>query len=152
LSLNTSISSLKGKETVSVNVTGNTQEYEIKIRTLNSRIQELESQIRTQKIDLEGQLRTKTNYIKELEERLGKLGESGVTASQSQGGLTPYGGTETSGADRLSSSVHSSQSGNERTTSRYGTTTTSTYQAGSGTAGQTTYTSSTKYESGTSGN
>ena len=136
LSLNTSISSLKGKETVSVNVTGgNSQEYELKIRTLNSRIQELESQLRTQKIDLEGQVRSKTSYIAELEERLGKLGQSGVTASQSQGGLTPYGGTETSGADRLSSSVHSSQSGNERSGSRYGTTTTSTYQAGSGTTG-----------------
>jgi len=135
LQLNGQISSLKGKETVSVNVQGNTSEYEIKIRTLNSRIQELESQLRTQKIELEGQLRTKNNYIRELEERLGKLGESGVTASQSQGGLTPYGGTETSGADRLSSSVHSSQSGNERSTTRYGATTTSTYQSGSGTTG-----------------
>jgi len=65
--------------------------------------------LRTQKIDYEGQIRTKSNYIKELEERLGKLGESGVTASQSQGGLTPYGGTETSGVDRMSSSMTSSQ-------------------------------------------
>ena len=150
LQLNGQISSLKGKETVSVNVQGNTSEYEIKIRTLNSRIQELESQNRTVRIDLEGQLRTKNNYIRELEERLGKLGESGVTASQSQGGLTPYGGTETSGADRLSSSVHSSQSGNDRSTSRYGATTTSTYQSGSGTGGQTTttYTSSSSGISG----
>lgn len=66
VTLTTQISSLRGKETVSVNVQGNTQEYEIKIRTLNSKIQELESQLRTQKIDYEGQVRTKSNYIKEL--------------------------------------------------------------------------------------
>jgi hypothetical protein len=146
VTLTTQISSLKGKETVSVNVQGNTQEYEIKIRTLNSKIQELESQLRTQKIDYEGQIRTKSNYIKELEERLGKLGESGVTASQSQGGLTPYGGTETSGADRMSSSMTSSQEGDSRS-SGYNRTST-TYQSGSGTVtGGVTGTTST-YQSG----
>ena len=37
VTLTTQISSLRGKETVSVNVQGNTQEYEIKIRTLKSK-------------------------------------------------------------------------------------------------------------------
>jgi hypothetical protein len=39
-------------------VSASTQEYEIKLRTLNSRIQELESQNRTLRIDYDGQLRT----------------------------------------------------------------------------------------------
>lgn len=55
---------MKSKSQVSVNVQGNTQEYEIKIRTLNSKIQELESQLRTQKVDYEGQLRTKNTLIR----------------------------------------------------------------------------------------
>jgi hypothetical protein len=45
------ISTLKSQSSVNVNISGNTQEYEIKIRTLNSRIQELESQLRTQRVD-----------------------------------------------------------------------------------------------------
>ena len=57
---------MKSKSQVSVNVQGNTQEYEIKIRTLNSKIQELESQIRTQKVDYEGQLRSKNTLVREL--------------------------------------------------------------------------------------
>lgn len=60
------MSSLRSKSQVSVNVQGNSQEYEIKIRTLNSKIQELESQIRTQKVDYEGQLRNKNTLIREL--------------------------------------------------------------------------------------
>jgi hypothetical protein len=65
---------LRSQSTVSVNVSGNSQEYEIKIRTLNSRIQELESQLRSQKVDYEGQIRNKANIIRELEEKIGKLG------------------------------------------------------------------------------
>ena len=143
LNLNGQISSLKGKETVSVNVTGNTQEYEIKIRTLNSRIQELESQLRTQKVDFEGQIRTKNNYIQELEERLNKLGQSGVTAAQSQGGTTPYGATS-SATDRMSSSRHSSSSGQNVT----GQTTTSTYQSATQGGNTTTSYSSSSYQAG----
>ena len=36
------------------------------MRTINSRNQELESQLRTIKVDYEGQLRTKNNYIREI--------------------------------------------------------------------------------------
>jgi hypothetical protein len=64
--LTNDISSLRSQSSVSVNVSGNSQEYEIKIRTLNSRINELESQLRSQKVDYEGQLRNKLNIIREL--------------------------------------------------------------------------------------
>lgn len=62
--LTTDIGSLKSQSTSVVNVSGNSQEYEIKIRTLNSRIQELESQLRTQRIDYEGQLRNKNSLVR----------------------------------------------------------------------------------------
>ncbi len=48
--LNSEISGLRGQSSVSVNVHGNTSEFELKIKTLNSTIQELESQIRSQKV------------------------------------------------------------------------------------------------------
>jgi len=95
------ISSLRSQPVTTVNVTGNTQEYEIKIRTLNSRIQELESQLRTQRVDYEGQLRTKSQAIRELEDRLASLpkgDESRITG-------TNYGSS--SNVDKLTSSVHS---------------------------------------------
>lgn len=50
-SLTSEMSTIKSQPTGSVRVDVNAQEYEIKIRTLNSRIQELESQLRTQKVD-----------------------------------------------------------------------------------------------------
>lgn len=49
--LNNQLSELKRQGQVNVNISANTSEYEIKIRTLNSRIQELESQLRTVRID-----------------------------------------------------------------------------------------------------
>lgn len=65
--LNNQLSELKRQGQVNVNISANTSEYEIKIRTLNSRIQELESQLRTVRIDYEGQLRTsKTEADKTL--------------------------------------------------------------------------------------
>jgi uncharacterized coiled-coil protein SlyX len=54
VSLTSEIGNLKSQSSVNVNISSNTQEYEIKIRTLNSRIQELESQLRTQRVDFEG--------------------------------------------------------------------------------------------------
>ena len=67
--LNNQLSELRKQSQVNVNITANTSEYEIKIRTLNSRIQELESQLRTVRIDYEGQLRTsKTESDKALRE------------------------------------------------------------------------------------
>ena len=71
--LTTELSTVRSQPSTSVNVNANVQEYEIKIRTLNSRIQELESQLRTQKVDYEGQLRQKNNYIRELEERMASV-------------------------------------------------------------------------------
>lgn len=56
--LNNQLSDFRRQSQVNVNISANTSEYEIKIRTLNSRIQELESQLRTVRIDYEGQLRT----------------------------------------------------------------------------------------------
>ncbi len=55
-SLSMEISTLRSQPVTTVN----TQEYDIKIRTLNSRIQVLESQLRTQRVDYEGQLRPRT--------------------------------------------------------------------------------------------
>ena len=99
-SLTTEVSTIKSQPTGSVRVDVNSQEYEIKIRTLNSRIQELESQLRTQKVDYEGQIRQKNNFIRELEERLNsKVGESGATR------------LESSNVERMSSSQHSNSSG-----------------------------------------
>jgi septal ring factor EnvC (AmiA/AmiB activator) len=63
VSLTSEIGNLKSQSSVNVNISSNTQEYEIKIRTLNSRIQELESQLRTQRVDFEGQIRTKNASI-----------------------------------------------------------------------------------------
>lgn len=103
--LSIDISSLRSQPVTSVNVNANTQEFEIKIRTLNSRIQELESQLRTQKVDYEGQLRTKNQTIRELEDRLtlgGKGDDSRITG-------TNYGSS--SNVDKLTSSVHSNSSG-----------------------------------------
>ena len=59
--LSTDLSTARSQPSTTVSVSGNVQEYEIKIRTLNSRIQELESQLRTQRVDFEGQIRSKNN-------------------------------------------------------------------------------------------
>lgn len=108
--LTSQIGSLKSQSSVAVNVSGNTQEYEIKIRTLNSRIQELESQLRTQKVDLEGQIRSKNQIIKDLEDRLASaskdVGDSRVTAQGSG-----Y-GSASNVDNRLSSSQASNSSSN----------------------------------------
>lgn len=83
-SMTSEVATLKSQPSTSVEVRGNTQEYEIKIRTLNSRIQELESQLRTQKVDYEGQLRNKNQLIRELEEKLSsvsKVGDSRATGA-----------------------------------------------------------------------
>jgi hypothetical protein len=79
------MTTIKSQPTGSVRVDVNAQEYEIKIRTLNSRIQELESQLRTQKVDYEGQIRQKNNFIRELEEKLNstKVEESRATRIES---------------------------------------------------------------------
>ena len=61
-SMTSEISILKSQPSSHVEVRGNTQEYEIKIRTLKSRIQELESQLRTQKVS--------NDEIKKLESQL----------------------------------------------------------------------------------
>jgi hypothetical protein len=67
--LTSQLSTLRAQSSVSVNISANTQEYEIKIKTLNSRIQELESQLRTVRIDYEGQIRAgKTESEKALRE------------------------------------------------------------------------------------
>jgi hypothetical protein len=119
-SLTNEMSSLKVKSQVSVNVQGNTQEYEIKIRTLNSKIQELESQIRTQKVDYEGQLRTKNTTIRELEEQISSFRTStsvlipgsfsNLKPEDSRVTGTPYGTSSSSNIDRMSSSMTSSSS------------------------------------------
>lgn len=130
-SLTNEISTLRAKSQVSVNVQGNTQEYEIKIRTLNSKIQELESQIRTQKVDYEGQLRTKNTLIRELEEKLATVSTTTLTPAttsilkpeDSRVTGTPYG--TSSNIDRMTSSVTSSSSslsGTGLTSSQYGST------------------------------
>ncbi len=129
-SLTNEVSTMRAKSQVSVNVQGNTQEYEIKIRTLNSKIQELESQLRTQKVDYEGQLRSKNTLIRELEEKIATLGTSVTTSSllkpeDSRITGTPYGTTSSSNIDRMSSSVASSSSslsGTGLTSSQYGST------------------------------
>jgi hypothetical protein len=102
--ITTELSTIKSQPTTSVNVSSNVQENEIKIRTLNSRIQELESQLRTQKVDFEGQIRAKNAQIRELEEKLagtGKIDDSRATGVN-------YG--QASNVDRLTSSVHSNSS------------------------------------------
>lgn len=99
------VSNLRSQPVTNVNVSSNTQEFEIKIRTLNSRIQELESQLRTQKVDYEGQLRSKNQLIRELEDKLAtaaKGDDSRITG-------TNYGSS--SNVDKLTSSVHSNSSG-----------------------------------------
>jgi len=57
--LSSELNRYKSQGSVSVNVVGNTQEYELKIRTLNSKNQELESQLRTIKLDYESKLKSK---------------------------------------------------------------------------------------------
>ena len=101
--LTTDVSMLRSQPSTSVNVSSNVQEYEIKIRTLNSRIQELESQLRTQRVDYEGQLRQKANLVRELEERLAsvKIDDSRATGIQS------------SGVEKMTSSQHSNSSGSQ---------------------------------------
>lgn len=133
-SLTNEVSSWKSKSQVSVNVQGNTQEYEIKIRTLNSKIQELESQLRTQKVDYEGQIRNKNTLIRELEEKL----SSSLTVSKPEDSRitgTPY-GTSSSNIDRMTSSVASSSSslsGTGLSSSQYGSSSQSSVKyAGSG--------------------
>lgn len=135
-SLTSELSTVKSQPTTSVNVSSNVQEYEIKIRTLNSRIQELESQLRTQRVDYEGQLRTKNTIIRELEEKIAtaKIDDSRNTTVQS------------SAVERLTSSQHSASSNS-------GSQVSSSYTAGSAsnystTGGLKTY--GTSY--GTSGN
>lgn len=168
-SLTNEISSLKAKSQVSVNVQGNTQEYEIKIRTLNSKIQELESQLRTQKVDYEGQLRTKNTTIRELEEQIATIKTTGSTLIPGSTSIlkpedsrvtgTPY-GTSSSNIDRMSSSVTSSSSslsGTGLSTSQYGSSSesgarysSSTYQpAQYGASGVTSYGATTSGVTGT---
>jgi len=75
--LNNQLSTLRTQSQVNVNISANTQEYEIKIRTLNSRIQELESQLRTVRIDYEGQIRNaKGDAEKALRESQLKLSDA----------------------------------------------------------------------------
>ena len=100
--LTTELSTVKSQPTGSVRVDVNAQEYEIRIRTLNSRIQELESQLRTQKVDYDGQLRQKNNEIRDLTEKL-------AAATASKGGLGDT-RVESSG-DKMTSSQHSNSSG-----------------------------------------
>lgn len=98
-SMTSEISSLKSQPSAAVEVRGNTSEYEIKIRTLNSRIQELESQLRTQKVDYEGQIRNKNQLIRELEDKLaatGKVDESRATNLPSDSNIDRMGSSQTS--------------------------------------------------------
>lgn len=122
---------------------------------MNSKIQELESQLRTQRVDYEGQLRSKNTLIRELEEKIATLGTttnvSILKAEDSRVTGTPFGGTSSSSnVDRMSSSVASSSSsisGSNLTSSQYGSTsqsgvkyTSSSYQpAQYGTSGITSY-------------
>lgn len=73
--LNTEIRNLRSQTQVSVNVQGSTEEYQIRVRTLNSKIEELESQLRTNKIDYDSKLRAKDSRIRELEENVFRLEE-----------------------------------------------------------------------------
>ena len=126
-----------------VRVDVNAQEYEIKIRTLNSRIQELESQLRTQKVDYDGQLRQKNNLIRELEEKIASkpgLGDTRVESSNEK--LTSSQHSNSSGSNLASSytvtsgvSSNVSQTGGLKSYGTYGTSgntvTPTTYAAGS---------------------
>jgi hypothetical protein len=64
---------------------GSNQEYETKIRTLQSRIQDLESQIRTSKLDYDNQIRSYTSKIENLERQV-KL--TNTPKSEISGGST----------------------------------------------------------------
>lgn len=112
------VSTFKSQSSVNVNVSSNTQEFEIKIRTLNSRIQELESQLRTQKVDYEGQIRSKNALVRDLEDKIANAAK--VDDSRATG--TNYGST--SNIDRLTSSVHSNSSSGtgSQISSNYGAT------------------------------
>ena len=171
--LTTELSTVRSQPSTSVNVSANVQEYEIKIRTLNSRIQELESQLRTQRVDYEGQLRTKNTIIRELEEKLAsvKIDESRNTTVQSSGvekltssqhSASSGTGSQVSSSYTAGTSSNYSTTGGLRTYGTYGTTgtnvTSNTY--GTGQAATTTTTSTTQpitttttssYRSGTYG-
>jgi len=106
---------------------GSNQEYETKIRTLQSRIQDLESQIRTQKLDFDNQLRNYTSKIENLERqlKLTNTPKSEVYNSTNvlSSGYTPVGsGNQNFGAP----SVTTPQKGG----SSYGTGYTPTYTSG----------------------
>ena len=165
-SLTTELSTAKSQPHTSVNVSGNTQEYEIKIRTLNSRIQELESQLRTQRVDYEGQLRQKNNFIRELEERLqsNKIDDSRATGIQSSGiermtesqrsnssaSGSQVASSYTTGQSNVSSNI--SQTGGMKSYGGYGTSGTqpTTYAAGN-TTGTTQNVTSSSYRTSTYG-
>ena len=72
------------------------QDYETKIRTLQSRIQDLEAQIRTSKLDYDNQIRSYTSKIENLERQL-KLtntpkSEVSAGSTNNQSGYTPVAG------------------------------------------------------------
>ena len=114
--LNSEIKGLRSQTQVSVNVQGSTDEYQIRIRTLNSKIEELESQLRTSKIDFDGKLRAKDSKIRDLEETVFKLEEKikiGDSRVTEVGGGGKYTTSSYSGGERMSSSMHSSSSGSD---------------------------------------
>ena len=111
---------------------------------MNSRIQELESQLRTQKVDYDGQLRQKNNLIRELEEKIAAkpgLGDTRVESSNEK--LTSSQHSNSSGSNLASSytvgtsgvSSNVSQTGGLKSYGTYGTSgntiTPTTYAAGS---------------------
>lgn len=73
--LSQELNALKSQTSVSVKVSGNADEYQLKIRTLSSKIDELESQLRINKIDFESKIRLKDNRIREQEDFIFKLEE-----------------------------------------------------------------------------
>jgi flagellar biosynthesis chaperone FliJ len=110
---------------------GSNQEYETKIRTLQSRIQDLESQIRTQKLDYDNQIRSYTSKIENIERhlKLTNTPKSEVSNSTNvlSSGYTPVAsGTQNFGT----ASVTTPQKGG----SSYGTGYTPTYRSGNNTS------------------
>ena len=87
-------------------------EYEIKIRSLNSQIEALESQLRTMRVDYESQLRNKDHYIRELEEKMAGIVPVGDERTYNKPDDSKVTTTQ-SGVERLSSSQHSSGSGSQ---------------------------------------
>jgi hypothetical protein len=111
----------------SVSGGSNIQEYETKIRTLQSRIQDLESQNRTQKLDFDNQIRSYISKIENLERqiKLTNTPKSEVSNSTNvlSSGYTPVAsGTQNFGT----TSVTTPQKGG----SSYGTGYTPTYTSG----------------------